>query len=89
MLDLGTLPSSLVMTGLASSCSIQPPGRRLLGTLVSVVLLGKGWERRWLLVALFVDPGPLCFCERADHDAHVDEIEWFTPRPVLESVVHF
>lgn len=75
MLDSGRLPSSQVITGLASSCSIQPPGRRLLDIrLVAFVEVGKGWEggRGWVLVALFVDSVPFCFGEGPDHDAHVD-----------------
>lgn len=77
------------MTGLASSCSIQPPGRRLLGQGVSLVVLFWEGGKGWVLVALFVDSVPFCLGEGADHDAHVDEVEWLAPGPVLESVVDF
>jgi hypothetical protein len=42
-----------------------------------------------LLITLLIDTIPFSLCERSEHDAHVDEVKLFMPRPILLDVVDF
>lgn len=87
MLSGGRLPSSHSITGLASTCSIHPPGCSLLDDQVVKQDRGEDIADECLLVALFVHTIPLRLGKRPDHDSHVYQVERLTPGPLLQGVI--
>lgn len=93
MESFGMVPSSHEMLGTPSTCSIHPPGSRLLSCVSGGFFISTTGELAIaidnLLIAALVKRYPLLGSESSRHMAHVDQVEFMFPGPVLGYVLHF
>lgn len=91
--SFGMVPSSHEIMGTPSTCSIQPPGSRLLGRVSDGSFIGtKGGLAiaiNNLLIAALVKRYPLLGGESSCHVAHVDQIKPVFPSPFFGYVFYF
>ena len=91
--SFGMVPSSHEILGTPSTCSIHPPGSRLLGRVIGGSLIGTtgglAIAINNLLIAALVKRYPLLRSESGCHVAHVDQIKSVFPGPFLGHVLYF